>query len=69
MNFIGDKKNTYTLYINSKTGEPLFYEMIGYDTLLGSHYDRYYIEYFNFKLDDISPSVFSLPTSITFQNI
>jgi len=40
--------------------------MIGYDTLLGSHYDRYYIEYFNFKLDDISPSVFSIPTSIWF---
>ncbi|CAF0723202.1 unnamed protein product [Brachionus calyciflorus] len=60
----GDKKNTYTFYINIKTGEPLYYEMIGYDTLLGSHYDKYYIEYFNFNTDEISPSVFAITTSL-----
>ena len=42
--------------------------MIGYDTLLGSHYDRYYVEYYNFDdEDDISPSVFALPTSLKCQ--
>ena len=59
----GDKKNTYTFYLDTKTGNPLFYEMIGYDTLLGSHYDRYYVEYFNFKTDDISPTIFAIPDS------
>lgn len=38
--------------------------MIGYDTLLGSHYDRYYIEYYNFNTDEISPSVFAITTSL-----
>ena len=61
----GDKKNTYTFYINSKTGAPAFYEMDGYDSLLGSHYDKYYIEYFNFNPDeDISPSVFAITTKL-----
>lgn len=58
----GTKKNTYTLFLDSKTGNPLFYEMIGYDTLLGSHYDRYYIEYYNFNTDEISPTVFAITT-------
>jgi len=56
----GDRKNTYTLYVNSITGEPLYYEMIGYDSLLGSHYDKYYIEYFNFNTDTIAPAVFAI---------
>jgi hypothetical protein len=60
----GDKKNTYTFYIDAKTGAPLYYEMIGYDTLLGSHYDKYYVEYFNFDQSAISPSVFEIPTSL-----
>jgi len=59
----GDKKNTYTFYVNTKTGEPLFYEMIGYDSLLGSHYDRYYVEYYNFNTDEISPTVFAIHNS------
>jgi len=61
----GDKKNTYTFYINSKTGAPAYYEMIGYDSLLGSHYDKYYIEYFNYNpTDDIPPTVFAITTSM-----
>lgn len=60
----GARKNTYTLYVNSVTGEPLYYEMIGYDSLLGSHYDKYYIEYFNFKSTPIEPSVFAISTSM-----
>lgn len=60
----GDKKNTYTMFVNSATGEPLYYEMIGYDSLLGSHYDRYYIEYFKFNTDKIAPSTFAINTSL-----
>ena len=37
--------------------------MIGYDSLLGSHYDRYYVEYYNFNTDDISPTVFAIQNS------
>jgi hypothetical protein len=60
----GDKKNTYTFYVDQKSGNPLYYEMIGYDSLLGSHYDRYYVEYFNFDVNEISPSVFAIPSSL-----
>jgi len=60
----GDKKNTYTFYINSVTGAPLYYEMFGYDSLLGSHYDKYYVEYFNFNTDEIDPSVFAINSSL-----
>ena len=38
--------------------------MIGYDSLLGSHYDRYYVEYFNFETEEISPSVFAITTNL-----
>jgi hypothetical protein len=48
-NKIGNKKNTYTLWVTkvefTTAHVPLRYEMIGYDTLLGSHYDKYYIDY------------------------
>ena len=59
----GDKKNTYTFYVSSSTGEPLHYEMIGYDSLLGSHYDRYYIDYHGYSTDPISADTFAIKTS------
>ncbi len=59
----GNKKNTYSYYVHSITGAPVYYEMIGYDTLLGSHYDKYYIEYFNFNTNPIEPSVFAISSS------
>lgn len=60
----GDKKNTYTMFVNSVTGEPLYYEMIGYDSLLGSHYDKYYVEYFKFSTAEISPTIFAIDTKL-----
>uniref|UniRef100_G3P0P9 Zgc:103438 n=1 Tax=Gasterosteus aculeatus TaxID=69293 RepID=G3P0P9_GASAC len=45
---VGNKKNTYTLWVTRSEGgadgkeeppTPLHYEMMGYNTLLGSHYD------------------------------
>ncbi|KAK2151582.1 hypothetical protein LSH36_358g01013 [Paralvinella palmiformis] len=41
---VGAKKNSYTIWISQKN-EPVRYEMLGYDTLMGSHYDRYYLDY------------------------
>lgn len=64
VSYEGDKKNTYNFYANSITGYPVYYEMIGYDSLLGSHYDRYYIEYYNFKTDSIPSGVFSINTDL-----
>ncbi|XP_033736664.1 digestive cysteine proteinase 1-like [Pecten maximus] len=65
VNVVGEKKNTYTIWINSD-GSPMLYEMMGYDTLLGSHYDKYYIKYTNFtanaKFDD---STFAYPKGLT----
>jgi hypothetical protein len=60
----GDKTNTYTFFVDQKTGNPLYYEMIGYDSLLGSHFDRYYVEYYNFQVDEIPANVFDIPTSL-----
>lgn len=63
----GDKKNTYTFYIDIKTGFPVYYEMMGYDSLLGSHYDKYFIEYFNWdKQKEIDESVFDFDKLTTF---
>lgn len=52
VNHVGDKKNTYKMWIirDETTGlsTPVLYYMLGYDSLLGSHYDRYDITYHNF---------------------
>lgn len=46
---MGDKKNLYKVWVSKADGRPVRYEMIGYDTLLGSHYDRYYLDYSDWK--------------------
>ncbi|TNN54859.1 Digestive cysteine proteinase 2 [Liparis tanakae] len=62
---VGYKKNTYTLWVTraESGGEPataLHYEMLGYNTLLGSHYDKYLVDYKEFSAH-VDPNVFSLP--------
>lgn len=44
----GDKKNTYSMYILKTTKEPIHYIMKGYNTLLGSHFDKYELYYGNY---------------------
>ena len=44
---VQNKLNTYTFWAKNKT-VPVLYEMMGYDTLMGSHYDKYYLHYTNF---------------------
>ena len=48
---IEERKNTYTLVVSTDgdTITPVRYEMIGYNSLLGSHYDRYYVTYTNYE--------------------
>lgn len=66
---VGHKKNTYTLWVTHTEGgvdgraepaTPLHYEMMGYNTLLGSHYDKYLVDYKEFSTH-VDPKVFSLP--------
>lgn len=58
------KKNVYTLWVtNSSCGvAPVHYEMRGYNSLLGSHYDKYEIAYADFD-NSYPPSVFDLPVN------
>lgn len=58
------KKNVYTLWVtNSSCGvAPVHYEMQGYNSLLGSHYDKYEIAYTDFD-NSYPPSVFDLPVN------
>lgn len=66
---LGHKKNTYTLWVTraeSADGAavtPIHYEMMGYNTLLGSHYDKYIVEYKEFS-PQVDPKVFSLPEGV-----
>jgi len=58
------KKNVYTLWVtNSSCGvAPVHYEMRGYNSLLGSHYDKYEISYTEFD-NSFPPSVFDIPVN------
>lgn len=61
----GHKKNTYRLWVAQPEGgtslaKPYHYEMMGYNTLLGSHYDKYLIDYSDF-IPQTDPKDFSLP--------
>lgn len=69
---VGHKKNTYTLWVTRPEGgaekaepaTPVHYEMMGYNTLLGSHYDKYLVDYQEFSTQ-VDPKVFSLPEGMT----
>lgn len=58
------KKNVYTLWVtNSSCGvAPVHYEMRGYNSLLGSHYDKYEISYSDFD-NSFPSSVFDIPVN------
>ena len=65
---VGYKKNTYTLWASRAEDSqdpavPLHYEMMGYDTLLGSHYDKYLVDYKEFS-PKVDPKVFALPEGV-----
>jgi len=34
--------------------------MFGYDTLIGSHFDKYTIDYYNYGEEPIDPSLFHI---------
>jgi len=58
---IGNKVNKYTMWLRTEgTGHavPVHYEMRGYNTLLGSHYDHYYLTYDMFSAETPEAEVF-----------
>ncbi|KAK6635157.1 hypothetical protein RUM44_000406 [Polyplax serrata] len=66
-NTYGDKVNKYTIWTRSKkslsakgdeTVIPVRYEMKGFNTLLGSHYDHYYLDYEWFSPDAPDNNIF-----------
>lgn len=52
-----------------QVGTPIKYEMRGYNTLLGSHYDHYYLIYDWFTPEVPSDDVFLLPKSKTLARL
>ena len=64
---IGDKLNKYTMWLTRETSRldpeggvnmPVKYEMRGFNTLLGSHYDHYYLTFEDFAAVTPDPRVF-----------
>ena len=49
VNVVGGKTSTYTLWVAKSGGAPIRYEMMGYDSLIGSHYDKYIIDYDSYQ--------------------
>ena len=41
--------------------KPVHYEMLGYDTLLGSHYDKYEMDFVDYSDEMPPPDVFDVP--------
>lgn len=73
----GDKVNKYTMWTRVKasrkhkgqeTAIPVRYEMRGYNTLLGSHYDHYYLEYEWYSDDVPDPNVFRIGKNVSCQS-
>lgn len=62
---VGHKTNTYRLWVtrpegNESPAKPWHYEMMGFNTLLGSHYDKYLLDYSDYS-PQMDPSIFKLP--------
>ena len=62
------KVNTYTMFASvTDSPDPVHYEMLGYDTLLGSHYDKYEIDYSNYSPEMPPPDIFDIKGLFSFK--
>lgn len=60
------KRSTYTLWTSVKSSAPVRYEMMGYDSLLGSHYDKYVLDYTSYKANvSFDDAAFAVPKNMT----
>ncbi|KAI7798783.1 hypothetical protein IRJ41_015825 [Triplophysa rosa] len=69
---VGHKKSTYRLWVtrwegNDSPATPWHYEMMGFNTLLGSHFDKYLIDYSDYS-PRTDPGIFKLPEGMTCGN-
>ncbi|XP_048057596.1 counting factor associated protein D-like isoform X1 [Megalobrama amblycephala] len=67
----GHKKNTYRLWVKRPEGSdspavPYHFEMEGFNTLLGSHKDKYMIDYSDFSSQTES-DIFTPPGGMTYE--
>ena len=71
---IGEKVNKYTLWIRYKKSPripllkepiPVRYEMKGFNSLLGSHYDHYYLDYDWYSSETPSSDIFEIGQNLT----
>ncbi|XP_044745949.1 digestive cysteine proteinase 1 [Coccinella septempunctata] len=70
---IGDKVNKYVMWISyrsdpdggSPVAVPRKYEMKGFNSLLGSHYDHYYLTYSDFNDEAVPPKIFEIDSNLT----
>lgn len=65
----GEKKSKYTFWLkrDQTNGSPIpvHYDMEGYNSLFGSHYDRYQVSYKNYRPQSVSSSAFELTINMT----
>ncbi|XP_029638963.1 digestive cysteine proteinase 1 [Octopus sinensis] len=61
---IGSKTNTYTMWVTDDSQYPLRFEMMGYDAMFGSHYDKYTINYKVFNKGPPDESLFVIPSTM-----
>ncbi|KAL4237142.1 hypothetical protein ACF0H5_005522 [Mactra antiquata] len=61
----GNKVNKYTMWVNPDSNSPVRYEMMGFDSLLGSHFDKYLMDYFEYNTSPIPASTFDTPSNLT----
>ncbi|KAH9363327.1 hypothetical protein HPB48_006433 [Haemaphysalis longicornis] len=63
-----ERVSKYTLWVTRDRqgrAEPRRYLMLGYNTLLGSHFDKYEVVYHGFYREPVPPSVFDVTTLIS----
>jgi len=59
------KINNYALYTTrTQPSIPLQYDMMGYDTLLASYYDKYILQYEHFEVWNYDFQVFEIPSGL-----
>eukprot|EP00475_Leptophrys_vorax_P015628 TRINITY_DN2192_c0_g1_i1.p1 TRINITY_DN2192_c0_g1~~TRINITY_DN2192_c0_g1_i1.p1 ORF type:complete len:527 (-),score=129.86 TRINITY_DN2192_c0_g1_i1:78-1658(-) len=63
-----NKTNTYNFYVNPQDNSPVQFHFIGYDELLGSHYDEYVFDYFKYQEGEVQQGVFDKLESFLSSN-
>jgi hypothetical protein len=55
------------MWLNLETNLPVRNEMFGYNTLLGSHYDKYYVDYVTWEVGNKSiPADVFVPKGVQY---